>query len=47
MRQYTIPELRAEFSKHGYQWFPFHIVGIRSRANLANKFDDFIGVFSG
>lgn len=47
MRLYTIPELRAEFSKHGYKWFPFHIVGVRSKANLANKFDDLIGVVSG
>lgn len=47
IRRYTIPELKAEFLRQGHDWFPFHIIGIRSNANLPNKFDDLIGVVSG
>lgn len=44
MKKYTIDELKAQFNKLGYKWLPFQIVGIRSNANLPNKFDDLIGV---
>ena len=40
MKKYTIEELKAEFQKHNYEWLPFHFVGIRSKANLPNQFDD-------
>jgi len=41
---YTIAELKKEFLKLKYDWFPFHIVGIRSKENKPNVFDDLIGV---
>jgi len=44
MKQYTISELKKEFSRLGYKWLNFHIVGIRSKANAKNKFDDLVGV---
>lgn len=44
MKQYTIAELKKEFSRLGYKWLNFHIVGIRSKANAKNKFDDLLGV---
>ena len=44
MKQYTIKELKSEFSRLGYKWVNFHIVGVRSKANVKNKFDDLIGV---
>lgn len=44
MKKYTIAELSNEFIKLKYQWLPFQIVGIRSKANLPNKFDDLIGL---
>ena len=44
MKKYTISELKKEFSRLGYKWLNFHIVGIRSKANAKNKFDDLIGV---
>ena len=47
MKQYTADELKAQFKKLGYAFPKFHIVGIRSQANLPNEFDDLIGVVSG
>ena len=46
MKQYTIEELKAEFAKHGYAFTNFHLVGIRSKANLKNQFDDLIAVIN-
>lgn len=43
MKRYTIDELKAEFARLGYTWPNFHIVGVRSKANLPNQFDDLIG----
>lgn len=47
MKRYSISELKAEFQRLNYKWFPFHLVGIRSNANLPNEFDDLIGVVKG
>ena len=47
MKKYTIEELKAEFIKHNYKWFPFHFVGIRSNANLPNQFDDLFAYIDG
>lgn len=47
MRKYTIDELKAEFKKHGYKWFDFMIVGVRSTLDKPNEFDDIIGLVSG
>jgi len=44
MKKLTIEELKLKFNKLGYQWLPFQIVGIRSKADAPNKFDDFIGL---
>ena len=44
MKLYTVDELKSEFNRLGYKWFPFHVVGIRSKANEPNKFDDLIGI---
>ena len=44
MKKYTIEELQKEYARLGYSWFPFQIIGIRSNANLPNKFDDLIGL---
>lgn len=45
MKQYTIEELKQEFKKLNYE-FPnhLHLVGIRSKANKPNEFDDLIAV---
>lgn len=40
MRNYTIEELKSEFNKLNYKWFDNHFIGIRSKANLPNQFDD-------
>ena len=47
MKKYNIEELKAEFAKHNYKWFDFHFVGIRSKANLPNQFDDLFGMIQG
>lgn len=47
MKKYTIEELKAEFAKHNYQWLPFHFVGIRSKTNLPNQFDDLFAYIDG
>jgi hypothetical protein len=44
MKKYTVEELKAEFSKHGYDWPVFHLIGVRSNANAKNQFDDLIAV---
>lgn len=44
MKKYTVEELKTKFKESNYQWFDFHIIGIRSKANLPNKFDDLIGI---
>lgn len=47
MKKYTIEELKARFGALGYTWYDFHLVGIRSKANLPNVFDDMIAVING
>ncbi len=42
MKKYSTEELKAEFNRLGYEWSKFHIIGIRSNANVPNKFDDAI-----
>ena len=44
MKKLTIEELKAVFAKLGYKWLPFQIVGIRSKADVPDKFDDLIGL---
>lgn len=47
MKQYTISELKAEFTKLNYKWLPFMVVGIRSKENQKNVFDDLIAIVNG
>ena len=42
MKNYKVEDLKKEFAKLNYKWQPFHIVGIRSDANMPDKFDDLI-----
>lgn len=44
MKKLTIEELKLEFTKLGYKWLNFGIVGIRSKADVPDKFDDLIGL---
>jgi len=44
MNKLTIDELKLQFNKLGYKWLPFQIVGIRSKNDQPNKFDDLIGL---
>jgi hypothetical protein len=44
MKKYKVEELQLQFTKLGYKWLPFQIVGIRSKADSPNKFDDLIGL---
>lgn len=47
MKALTAEELKAQFTELGYKWPTIHVVGIRSKANLPNKFDDLIGLVQG
>lgn len=47
MKAPTIEELKAQFTELGYKWPTIHVVGIRSKANEPNKFDDLIGLVQG
>ena len=47
MKAPTIEELKAQFTELGYKWPSIHVVGIRSKANEPNKFDDLIGLVQG
>lgn len=47
MKKYTVSELKKEFKNLGYEFPKFHIVGIRSKANVPNEFDDLIGIVNG
>lgn len=47
MKSYQINDLKSEFIKLGYIWPKFHLIGIRSKANIANKFDDAMIVING
>lgn len=44
MKKYKVEELQLQFTKLGYKWLSFQIVGIRSKADSPNKFDDLIGL---
>jgi hypothetical protein len=46
MKNYTIEELKNEFKKLNYEFPQFHLVGIRSKANKPNEFDDLIAVIN-
>lgn len=43
----SVLKLRELFSRKGYNWMNFHVVGIRSEANKNNSFDDYIGIVDG
>ena len=47
MKAPTAEELKAQFTELGYKWPTIHVVGIRSKANEPNKFDDLIGLVQG
>jgi hypothetical protein len=44
MKKYSVEELKKKFEELGYKWYPFMLIGIRSKENKPNVFDDLIGV---
>lgn len=40
MKTYTIEELKEKFDELSYKWLPFMLIGIRSKEDTPNKFDD-------
>jgi hypothetical protein len=40
MRTYLRGELHQRFVQLGHRWFPFQMIGIRSKADIPNSFDD-------
>jgi hypothetical protein len=47
MKKYSYTELEAKFAELGYQWPTLHVVGVRSKANEKNKFDDMMYLING
>lgn len=47
MKHYTIDELKNEFTRLNYKWNDFHFIGVRSKANLPNVFDDLFILVNG
>ena len=47
MKNYSYAELEAEFARLGYKWSQFHLIGVRSKANEKNKFDDSLYLVNG
>lgn len=45
MRRYTTEELRARFKEMGYQFPEFHVIGVRSNADVPDRFDDSIYLY--
>ena len=47
MKKYTIEEIKAQYLLNNYKWFSdINFVGIRSKADLPNVFDDLFGVIN-
>lgn len=44
MKQYSIKELKDEYKRLGYDWERFSIVGIRSKKDEYDRYDDLIGI---
>jgi hypothetical protein len=40
MKAYLRGEIHQRFATLKYKWLPFHLVGIRSKADVPNSFDD-------
>lgn len=40
MKKYSYVELENRFKELNYQWPTMHVIGVRSKANEKNKFDD-------
>jgi hypothetical protein len=47
MKTYSYVELENEFKGFGYQWPTLHLIGVRSKANEKNKFDDYFYLVNG
>jgi hypothetical protein len=47
MKTYNYSELKAQFDVLKYDWPKFHIIGVRSKENINNRFDDNIYVVDG
>ena len=47
MKSYTIQDFQKRFHDLGFKWFNFHIIGVRSKADKPNEFDDLIYIVIG
>lgn len=43
----TPQQIQARFQELGFKWFPFHLVGIRSKEDKPDVFDDHFYLFKG
>jgi hypothetical protein len=47
VKVYQYSELKKRFSDLGYQWPFFHLIGVRSKADKPNAFDDLLFLIDG
>lgn len=47
MKSYTQEALKGKFHQFGFKWPDFHLIGIRSKADVPNEFDDLFYAISG
>jgi len=47
MKEYTYQELKQRFAELGFKWFNFHIIGIRAKIHVPNRFLDRIYIVWG
>jgi hypothetical protein len=40
MKSYALLEFKTRFVKLNLAWYPFHLIGVRSKADAPNQFDD-------
>lgn len=47
MEIYTLKQLKDRLAKFNYQWLPFQLIGIRSKEDKINEFDDHLYLVDG
>ncbi len=47
MKSYTVAELKKRFVELGFMWMDFHGIGIRSKEDKPNEFDDKFYLYTG
>lgn len=47
MVEYNLKQLKNRFTQLNYKWLPFHLIGVRSKEDKINEFDDNLYLIEG